>query len=50
MAIMTGATGVDFGQIKKNIEQNKLQKQQMDAAQTALDYQKKTNRTTRKSY
>ena len=41
MAIMTGATGVDFGQIKKNIEQNKLQKQQMDAAQTALDYQKK---------
>ena len=41
MAIMTGATGVDFGKIKKNIEQNKLQKQQMDAAQTALDYQKK---------
>jgi len=40
MAIMTGATGVDFGQIKKNIEQNKLQKQQMDAAQTALEYQK----------
>ena len=41
MAIMTGATGIDLGQIKKNIEQNKLQKQQMDAAQTALDYQKK---------
>ena len=40
MAIMTGATGIDLGQIKKNIEQNKLQKQQMDAAQTALEYQK----------
>ena len=39
--VKVGKAGIDLGQIKRNIEQTKLQKQQMDAAQTALDYQKK---------
>jgi uncharacterized membrane-anchored protein YhcB (DUF1043 family) len=39
--VKVGKAGIDLGQIRRNIQQNKLQKQQMDAAQTALDYQKK---------
>ena len=39
--IRVQATNLDLNQVRKDIQQSKIQRQQMDAARTALDYQKK---------
>ncbi len=39
--IRVQATNLDLNQVRKDIQQSKVQRQQMDAARTALDYQKK---------
>jgi len=39
--IRVQATNLNLNQVRKDIQQSKIQRQQMDAARTALDYQKK---------